>query len=1392
MIFLEIIKIGRIAVFGILIYFVFSQSSMASSKGQEVLDLGIKFYREGLYQDAAKAFKDATQLNPGLLKAWKNLGRTYYRLGRTKEALEVWQTLLKIEPGDRRTLNSVGFFYIAKNQWRLAIPHLKKSLKTNPDQDLVRFRLGIAYKRIGKYNRAIGLLENAYKAQPGNQSVLVQLADTYAMSDQWGRAISIYKNYLKGRSNVAMGEEENEIAERLSNLLEGQGEDQFKNSEFKSAENFYQQALSWRPNHKRLLLNLGWAQEKQGKYNEAIRVWLKIVDQGYTGFQLFHQIANAYYHSGQMGKAQIWYQNASGINPVNNFIQSRLFELAMQKKEIPNALTELENMFVDNNADKKWSLRVANHFIRNGHLEKGVEYFLNRLPQSSDPRQTKQVLGKLFANMGIRHQIAGNTREAISNFENALSYESNMAAIYRDLGWLYWREGRQDLSEKKWNAYRNKFPEEAEPHDLLARLYLFQGSYEKSLKAVKKSLKIKPGQLDQKLLQVKALLGGKRYAEAMNKSELLAQEYSEHLPVQFVFGEALMLYQNFEGGIGQWRKVLDMGSKSPRANYYWIKSLYETGKYNKAVMEARKYLTNNEPYEQILKLVRDDADYRGNHQEIIYWNEKILDEFPERSSQWLKMAKLYVDENELNRAHSILDEAKKIFPDNIEVQLAIGELEIKRKNFQQAMRIFEKIRPKYPENRRAFLGFLSSLVMLNEYPSALKHLKLNKSVFLKNYEIEMTAGNILNAMGKNAQSNSRYLRVINSTKQEVYFPILLYHGLSTHPRSPNQWNFHFEEQLKALKNSGYQTITVTELKRIKAGKMDMPLKPILLTFDDARIDAFRLGDPVLKKYGMKATMFVPADRANHEHPFFASWRMIQKYSSTGRWDVQAHGDQAHDLIPINHPGEKGFFLVNLMWDSEGKKMEKDNDYYKRLKHDYSKSIITIEREIPGARVSGYAYPFSEAGQTSRGNTNFAQRVNETLLNEFFQFGFIQDLTGYNRIRLGDDKTSLLRRFSVPRNWNGDRLIQHLAETHPAHVAQLALAKSYYWNGQYSDAEKMFSDLVAQEPRFKKKVQFYLADISFQGGHYWESDKLLQEIPRDESNINSKIKKLEEAIAWKNRPRVFGGFDFFHDSNDRTNHSESAQIYFPMKFSLELMLGGALVNFEEKGRRNLDGNEVTAGMKWGAWKSVMIDGKFRHRNMSQKRRSQSYWASAQYSRKQNEVQFNWSERDVDTVQAIENRIQVQSYSLGYQRRFSPHFLGKGGLAYQDYEDGNTAFDITTRLRYSFPELKNWKIGGDVSYKDSDFKSPAYYTPDQLLIGVARVFFYRQFGKKYDLRVNYGVGGASDKVNGIRWVTKGGVNLDYRLTRQLKAGLATKFSVVPSYNSMDFKAFIGYHF
>lgn len=88
--------------------------------------------------------------------------------------------------------------------------------------------------------------------------------------------------------------------------------------------------------------------------------------------------------------------------------------------------------------------------------------------------------------------------------------------------------------------------------------------------------------------------------------------------------------------------------------------------------------------------------------------------------------------------------------------------------------------------------------------------------------------------------------------------ILMYHKVSEQVNdgltvSTDTLELHFAW----LKEMGYQTLSFRELKNLMAERLTLPKKTVILTFDDAYRSFKELALPVLKKFGFKASVFVP-------------------------------------------------------------------------------------------------------------------------------------------------------------------------------------------------------------------------------------------------------------------------------------------------------------------------------------------------------------------------------------------------------------------------------------------------------------------------------------------------------------------------------------------------------
>lgn len=116
-----------------------------------------------------------------------------------------------------------------------------------------------------------------------------------------------------------------------------------------------------------------------------------------------------------------------------------------------------------------------------------------------------------------------------------------------------------------------------------------------------------------------------------------------------------------------------------------------------------------------------------------------------------------------------------------------------------------------------------------------------------------------------------FKRYQNSKRADVKIPILLYHDfVTTVPdNDPDNFNYintpqSFEENIKALLEDGYTFISMEELNDAYNGKIELPTKPILINMDDGYYSNYEYVYPILKKYQVKASIFVVTDKIGKE------------------------------------------------------------------------------------------------------------------------------------------------------------------------------------------------------------------------------------------------------------------------------------------------------------------------------------------------------------------------------------------------------------------------------------------------------------------------------------------------------------------------------------------------
>ena len=143
----------------------------------------------------------------------------------------------------------------------------------------------------------------------------------------------------------------------------------------------------------------------------------------------------------------------------------------------------------------------------------------------------------------------------------------------------------------------------------------------------------------------------------------------------------------------------------------------------------------------------------------------------------------------------------------------------------------------------------------------------------------------------------------------VKIPILLYHDfVTTVPDSdPDNFNYintpqSYEENIKVLLENGYTFISFQELNDAIIGKLSLPEKPILVTFDDGYYSNYEYILPILKKYDVKASIFVVTDKIGKEidGKKYLSWEQCLEMQESGLVEIFSHSKRHvfYDKLPV--------------------------------------------------------------------------------------------------------------------------------------------------------------------------------------------------------------------------------------------------------------------------------------------------------------------------------------------------------------------------------------------------------------------------------------------------------------------------------------------------------------
>jgi peptidoglycan/xylan/chitin deacetylase (PgdA/CDA1 family) len=231
----------------------------------------------------------------------------------------------------------------------------------------------------------------------------------------------------------------------------------------------------------------------------------------------------------------------------------------------------------------------------------------------------------------------------------------------------------------------------------------------------------------------------------------------------------------------------------------------------------------------------------------------------------------------------------------------------------------------------------------------------------------------------------------SSTAQASSIPVLTYHRIVEDSNDVNNVTVsRFRSQMEALKDAGWETVSLDEFEAFMRGEKELPEKSFLLTFDDGAKQSFYPVDPILRELGYEASIFIIVQSSKTaESTYYMTPEEIRMMLKTGRWSIGSHSYDGHRPYGVDRSGATGIFFADRIWNKEAERLETPEEFTARVKDDLTRSKAELEATY-NLPIRTLAFPLgNETG--IQGANNFADgaSITQDEASAIYDWGFVQ-------------------------------------------------------------------------------------------------------------------------------------------------------------------------------------------------------------------------------------------------------------------------------------------------------------------------------------------------------------------------------------------------------------------
>jgi protein O-GlcNAc transferase len=461
----------------------------------ELLQQARLFHKAGNLQQAALAFRQVLESQPGHSESLLKLGLIENLLGNRTEALNYLKQAVNQDPNWLEANFYLGYILMLSEKYVEAEAVLNQVLIQNPEFAEAFNLMGLVLQKSGRREEAKEFFYRAVKIRPEYAEASNNLAGVLITLGNTAEAVIYLKKALQFKENFP------EALYNLAEIYTNQGKYQLAAESFKKLAEL-------RPGKPEIYYKLANVFLTMENFSEAKINYRKTLELAPGFGEAHNNLGNIYLAEGRLEKAEGYYRQAieamPGLAEVHNNLGNVLSSLE-KPTEAEKAYREAIKL---NPGYSEAYFNLGIIFLDRGKLEEAKYFFREAITFKPDYPEAYNNLGNVYFCQKDKDQ-------AIINYQKAISLKADFKGALYNLGGVLASQFRIEEAELCFNKAIALDPKYADAYTNLGNIFLARGEINEAIAIYNKSVSLKP----EGLTTISNILLALQYKENLSQRE---------------------------------------------------------------------------------------------------------------------------------------------------------------------------------------------------------------------------------------------------------------------------------------------------------------------------------------------------------------------------------------------------------------------------------------------------------------------------------------------------------------------------------------------------------------------------------------------------------------------------------------------------------------------------------------------------------------------------------------------------------------------------------------------------------------------------------------------------------------------------------------------------------